>query len=99
MDTAPRYGLVFNKDKCKKRQKQIKYNGLICNDKGSPDPEKCDRIKSKPKPTNQELQQIPRHDSIPKPFHAKTAPPPGHYLKNIWIINGMKHMKKLFQKF
>ena len=29
MDTAQRYGLVFNKDKCKITQKQIKFYGLI----------------------------------------------------------------------
>ena len=50
MDSERRYDLVFNKDKCKIRQKQIKFYGLIWGENGShPDPEKCDRIKSKPK--------------------------------------------------
>ena len=29
MDTAWKYNLVFNKDKCKIRQERIKFNGLI----------------------------------------------------------------------
>ena len=60
MDTARKYGLVFNKDKCKIRQERIKLYGFIWEKDGShPDPEKCDRIKSKPKPTNrEELQQF-----------------------------------------
>ena len=60
MDTARKYGLVFNKDKCKIRQERIKFYGLIWDKDGyHPDPEKCDRIKSKLKPTNrEELQQF-----------------------------------------
>ena len=59
MDTAQRYGLVFNKDKCKIRQKQMKFYGLIQDENGShPDPEKCDNVKSKSKTTNRELQQF-----------------------------------------
>ena len=54
MDTARRYSLVFIKDKCKIRQKEIKFYSLFGDENGShPDPEKCDRIKSKPKPTNE----------------------------------------------
>ena len=53
MDMVCRYGLVLNEDKCKIRQKQIKFYGLIWDKNGShPDSEKCDRIKLKPKPTN-----------------------------------------------
>ena len=29
MNTARRYGLVFNKDKCKIRQKQVKFYSLV----------------------------------------------------------------------
>ena len=60
MDTARKYGLVFNKEKCKIRQKQIKFYGLIWDENGShPDPEKRDKIKSKPIPANrEELQQF-----------------------------------------
>ena len=60
MDTTRNYGLVFNKDKCKIRQEWIKFYVLIWDKDGShPDPEKCNRVKSKPKPTNrEELQQF-----------------------------------------
>ena len=60
MDTVQRYGLIFTKDKCQIRQKQIKFYGLIWDENGShSDPEICDRIKSKPKPTSrEELQQF-----------------------------------------
>ena len=53
-------GLVFNKSKCKIKQKQIKFYGLIWDENGfHPDPEKCDRIRLKPIPANQEeLQQF-----------------------------------------
>ena len=58
MDTARKYGLVFNKDKCKIRQERIKFYGPIWDKDGShSDPEKCDRIKSKPKPINREEHQ------------------------------------------
>lgn len=53
METARKYGLVFNKEKCAIRQKQIKFYGLIWDENGShPDPDKCDKIKSKPAPTD-----------------------------------------------
>lgn len=53
METARKYGLVFNKEKCAIRQKQIKIYGLIWDENGShPDPDKCDKIKSKPAPTD-----------------------------------------------
>ena len=52
---AWKYGLVFNKDKCKIRQEWIKFYGLIWDEDGShPDAKKCNRFKSKPEPTNQE---------------------------------------------
>ena len=80
MDTARRYGLVFNKDKCKIRHKQLKFSGLIWDENGShPYPEKWDRIKSKPKPTNrEELQQFIDMIQYLSPFipelSVKTAP-------------------------
>ena len=58
-DTARKYGLVFNKDKCKIRQKQIKFYGHIWHENGfHPDPEKYDGIKSKPQPIIQKLQEF-----------------------------------------
>ena len=67
MDTAQKYRLVFNKEKCKIRQKPINFYGLIWDENGShPDPEKCDKIKSKRTTT------VLRYDPIPKPFHTKT---------------------------
>ena len=71
LDTAWKYGLVFNKEKCKIRQEWIKFHGLIWDkDDSYPDPEKGSRIKSKPKPTNQEeLQQF----LVPKPLHNRTC--------------------------
>ena len=80
IDTARKYGLVFNKEKCKIRQKQIKFYGLIWDENGShPDPEKCDKIKSKPTPTNrEELQQFLGMIQYLSPFipklSSKTAP-------------------------
>ena len=80
MDTAQKYGLVFNKEKCKIRQKQIKFYGLIWDENGShPDPEKCDKIKSKPIPANrEELQQFLGMIQYLSPFipklSSKTAP-------------------------
>ena len=81
MDTARKYGLVCNKEKCKIRQKQIKFYGLIWDENGShPDPEKCDKIKSKPIPANrEELQQflgmIQYLSSFIPKLSSKTAPP------------------------
>ena len=80
MDTARKYGLVFNKEKCKIRRKQIKFYGLIWDENGShPDPEKCDKIKSKLIPANrEELQQFLGMIQYLSPFipklSSKTAP-------------------------
>ena len=59
MDTARKSLTKTNakkgRNKCKIRQERIKFYGLIWDKIGSrPDPENCERIKSKPKPTNRE---------------------------------------------
>ncbi len=51
---------IFRKEKCSIKQSQISFYGLIwTKDSVKPDPEKCDRIHSRPAPSNtQELQSF-----------------------------------------
>ena len=60
METARKYGFVFNSDKCFIKEKPITFFGLVWDENGShPDPDKCDQIKNKPTPRNcEELMQF-----------------------------------------
>ncbi|GFR81350.1 transposon Ty3-I Gag-Pol polyprotein [Elysia marginata] len=53
-------GLKLNPDKCKFKQKEIKFFGIICSDKGTqPDPDKVSAIKNMVPPQNKkELQSF-----------------------------------------
>ena len=52
-EKAREFGLVFNSKKCKIRQKEISFFGMVWNESGiHPDPEKCDQIHNKPEPKN-----------------------------------------------
>lgn len=60
METARKYGLVFNSEKCEIKKKQVKFFGTIYDEQGAhADPEKVEAINSLPAPNSTtELQQF-----------------------------------------
>ena len=62
MDTARKYGLVFNKDNCKIRQERFPPRSK----KMRQDQIKTETNKSRRTPA------IPRHDPVPKPLQTRT---------------------------
>ena len=70
MDSCTSTGLKLNPDKCKIKQKKIKFYGITCSADGiQPDPEKVSVLKTMIPPTNkQELQAFLRLATYMGPF-------------------------------